>query len=214
MFRQGDARANREHSGMGIGLALVQQLVQLHGGSVVAQSEGRGRGTKFTVSFPEKPESTKGAALQPVIAFESLNELAVLAVDDDEDTTALLRYLLEMNGAKVTTANSGRDALKLARELTFDVVLSDISMPSMDGFEFVRRLRSLPGKENVPVVALTGYGRKEDVEQAANEGFIAHLTKPFDVGRLLAFLSQLSPGNDRVEGNFDNSNSPGNIAGL
>jgi signal transduction histidine kinase/ActR/RegA family two-component response regulator len=214
MFRQGDARANREHSGMGIGLALVQQLVQLHGGSVVAQSEGRGRGTKFTVSFPEKPESTKGAALQPVIAFESLNELAVLAVDDDEDTTALLRYLLEMNGAKVTTANSGRDALKLARELTFDVVLSDISMPSMDGFEFVRRLRSLPGKENVPVVALTGYGRKEDVEQAANEGFVAHLTKPFDVGRLLAFLSQLSPGNDRVEGNFDNSNSPGNIAGL
>jgi two-component system CheB/CheR fusion protein len=166
------------------------------------------------VSFPEKPESTKGAALQPVIAFESLNELAVLAVDDDEDTTALLRYLLEMNGAKVTTANSGRDALKLARELTFDVVLSDISMPSMDGFEFVRRLRSLPGKENVPVVALTGYGRKEDVEQAANEGFVAHLTKPFDVGRLLAFLSQLSPGNDRVEGNFDNSNSPGNIAGL
>jgi two-component system CheB/CheR fusion protein len=78
----------------------------------------------------------------------------------------------------------------------------------------VRRLRSLPGKENVPVVALTGYGRKEDVEQAANEGFVAHLTKPFDVGRLLAFLSQLSPGNDRVEGNFDNSNSPGNIAGL
>jgi two-component system CheB/CheR fusion protein len=193
---------------MGIGLALVQQLVQLHGGSVVAQSEGRGRGTKFTVSFPEKPESTKGVVLQPVITFESLNELAVLAVDDDEDTTALLRYLLEMNGAKVTTANSGRDALDLARELTFDVVLSDISMPSMDGFEFLRRLRSLPGKENVPVVALTGYGRKEDVEQAANEGFVAHLTKPFDVGRLLAFLSQLSPGSDRAEGNFDNSNSP------
>jgi two-component system CheB/CheR fusion protein len=205
MFRQGDARASREHSGMGIGLALVQQLVQLHGGSVVAQSEGLGRGTRFTVSFPEKTESIKRVALLPAASFETLNELTVLAVDDDEDTTALLRYLLEMNGATVTTANSGRDALDLARDLNFDVVLSDISMPSMDGFEFVRRLRSLPGKENVPVVALTGYGRKEDVEQAENEGFIAHLTKPFDVGTLLAFLSRLSPGNPHAEGKSDNS---------
>lgn len=204
MFRQGDARASREHSGMGIGLALVQQLVQLHGGSVIAQSEGRGRGTRFTVSFPENTESFKGAALPPVTAFEALNELTVLAVDDDEDTTALLRYLLEMNGAKVTTANSGRDALDLARDLNFDVVLSDISMPSMDGFEFLRRLRSLPGKENVPVVALTGFGRKEDIEHAESEGFIAHLTKPFDVGTLLAFLAKLSPGNQPAE-KFDNS---------
>jgi two-component system CheB/CheR fusion protein len=206
MFRQGDARASREHSGMGIGLALVQQLVQLHGGSVIAQSEGRGRGTRFTVSFPENTESFKGAALPPVTAFEALNELTVLAVDDDEDTTALLRYLLEMNGAKVTTANSGRDALDLARDLNFDVVLSDISMPSMDGFEFLRRLRSLPGKENVPVVALTGFGRQEDIEHAESEGFIAHLTKPFDVGTLLAFLAKLSPGNQPAE-KFDNSAS-------
>jgi two-component system CheB/CheR fusion protein len=205
MFRQGDARANREHSGMGIGLALVQQLVHLHGGSVVAQSEGLGRGTRITVSFPEKTENIKGVTLPPAAAFETLNELTVLAVDDDEDTTALLRYLLEMNGATVTTANSGRDALDLARDLNFDVVLSDISMPSMDGFEFLRRLRSLPGKENVPVVALTGFGRKEDIEQAENEGFIAHLTKPFDVGALLAFLSQLSPGPHLAGGKFDHS---------
>jgi signal transduction histidine kinase/ActR/RegA family two-component response regulator len=204
MFRQGDARANREHSGMGIGLALVQQLVQLHGGSVVAQSEGLGRGTRFTVSFPEKAESIKGAVLPPAAAFETLNELRVLAVDDDEDTTALLRHLLEMNGAIVITANSGFDALDLARDLNFDVVLSDISMPSMDGFEFLRRLRSLPGKENVPVVALTGFGRKEDIEQAENEGFIAHLTKPFDVGALLSFLSQLSPGNHGAGAQLDN----------
>lgn len=192
MFRQGDARASREHAGMGIGLALVQQLVQLHGGSVVATSEGLGRGTRFTVSFPEKTEETKGIALAPTPSCESLDQLTVLAVDDDEDTTALLRYLLEMNGAKVTTANSGIEALGLAREANFDVVLSDISMPTMDGFEFVRRLRSLPGKEDVRVVALTGFGRKEDIEQAENEGFVAHLTKPFDVEALLAFLSRLS----------------------
>jgi two-component system CheB/CheR fusion protein len=127
-----------------------------------------------------------------------LNELKVLAVDDDEDTTALLRYLLEMNGARVTTANSGMEALGLARDTNFDVVLSDISMPSMDGFEFVRQLRSLPGKEDVRVVALTGFGRKEDVEQAENEGFIAHLTKPFDVDTLLTFLFKISHGSEGV----------------
>jgi signal transduction histidine kinase len=192
MFRQGDARASREHTGMGIGLALVQQLVQLHGGSVVAYSAGLGKGTRFTVSLPEKTENTKRIALAPSPSAETLNKLKVLAVDDDEDTTALLRYLLEMNGAKVTTANSGIEALDLAREENFDVVLSDISMPSMDGFEFVRQLRLLPGKEDVRVVALTGFGRREDVEKAENEGFVAHLTKPFDVEALLAFLSRIS----------------------
>jgi two-component system, chemotaxis family, CheB/CheR fusion protein len=205
MFRQGDARANREHTGMGIGLALVQQLVQLHGGSVVAYSEGVGRGTRFTVTFAEKAEKTKGIAPAPSPSFETLDELSVLAVDDDEDTTALLRYLLEMNGAKVTTANSGLEALTLARDANFDVVLSDISMPSMDGFEFVRRLRSLPGKENVRVVALTGFGRKEDVEQAENEGFVAHLTKPFDVETLLKFLAQLSTETHGADDDQNNS---------
>jgi len=199
MFRQGDARASREHTGMGIGLALVQQLVRLHGGSVVAYSAGLGRGTRFTVSLPEKTEKAKRIALAPAPAGETLDQLEVLAVDDDEDTTALLRYLLEMNGAKVTTANSGSEALDLAREAHFDVVLSDISMPSMDGFEFVRRLRALPGKEDIRVVALTGFGRKEDVEQAENEGFVAHLTKPFDVEALLQFLSRLSAEDRRPE---------------
>ena len=193
MFRQGDARANREHTGMGIGLALVQQLVQLHGGSVEAYSAGLGRGTRFTVTLPEKTERRANRiALASRPAAQTLNQLNVLAVDDDQDTTALLKCLLEMNGAKVTTANSGVEALDLARRTDFDVVLSDISMPSMDGFEFVRRLRSLPGKEKVRVVALTGFGRKEDVEQAEDEGFIAHLTKPFDVEALLEFLHRIS----------------------
>lgn len=204
MFRQGDTRASREHAGMGIGLALVQQLVQLHGGSVVAYSEGLGKGTRFTVSFPEKTEQTRRIAAAPAPSGDTLDHLTVLAVDDDQDTTALLRHLLEMNGAKVITANSGLEALGLARELNFDVVLSDISMPSMDGFEFVRRLRSLPGKEDVRVVALTGFGRQEDVAQAENEGFIAHVTKPFDVEKLLAFLLKISDKNDRAKGRLDN----------
>jgi signal transduction histidine kinase/ActR/RegA family two-component response regulator len=197
MFRQGDARANREHSGMGIGLALVQQLVRLHGGSVSAHSEGLGKGTRFVVTLPEQADQSKPLQRAPGAVNQRLNELSVLAVDDDQDTTALLQYLLEMNGAKVTTANSGSEALGLASESDFDVVLSDISMPSMDGFEFVRRLRSLPGKQDVRVVALTGFGRKEDVEQAQNEGFIAHLTKPFDVEALLDFLLHISHNDSR-----------------
>lgn len=198
MFRQGDARASREHAGMGIGLALVQQLVHLHGGEVEAQSEGIGKGTTFTVTLPGKLERVERSSIVPILTCEGLDDLNVLAVDDDEDTTALLRYLLEMNGAKVTTANSGVEALGIATDTDFDVVLSDISMPTMDGFEFVRRLRALPGKHNVRVVALTGFGRQEDIKQAENEGFVAHLTKPFDLDSLLSFLSELkSKQNDR-----------------
>lgn len=205
MFRQGDARANREHSGMGIGLALVQQLVQLHSGSVEAYSEGIGKGTRFTVTLPAKQENVQASHSPQTAECEALDNMSVLAVDDDEDTTALLRYLLEMNGAKVTTANSGIEALGLASEANFDVVLSDISMPTMDGFEFVRRLRSLPGKQNVRVVALTGFGRQEDIAQAENEGFVAHLTKPFDLDALLSFLSALKPKSNNGQSDHTNA---------
>jgi two-component system CheB/CheR fusion protein len=190
MFRQGDARASREHTGMGIGLALVQQLVKLHNGSVTAYSEGVGKGATFTVRLPLKSRTLVNNATQPDLApSNGLNRITVLAVDDDEDTTSLLRCLIEMSGGIVITANSGAEALKLAEDSEFDIVVSDISMPGMDGFEFVRQLRALPRKENVQVVALTGFGRQEDIEQARNEGFVAHLTKPLDVETLLKFLS-------------------------
>ena len=101
----------------------------------------------------------------------------------------ILRCLIEMSGGTVITANSGAEALEVAKESEFDIVVSDISMPGMDGFEFVRQLRALPRKEDVQVVALTGFGRPEDIEQARNEGFVAHLTKPLDVETLLKFLS-------------------------
>lgn len=189
MFRQGDARASREHGGLGIGLALVQQLVKLHKGSVTAYSEGRGKGARFTVRLPENTRAGKENVAQSTIASHNgLERVRVLAVDDDEDTTTLLRSLLEMSGATVITANSGEEALEVAAKSDFDVVVSDISMPGMDGFDFVRRLRSLPNKQSVRVVALTGYGRREDVEQARNEGFVAHLTKPLDVESLMKCL--------------------------
>ncbi len=192
MFRQEDARASREHTGMGIGLALVQQLMRLHNGSVTADSEGPGKGTTITLRFPERAETpiTMPKAVKPVPT--NLARITVLAVDDDRDTTDLLRYLLEMNGATVITANSGLEALRLAGSRDLDVVVSDISMPSMDGFEFVRRLRALPGKEDIRVIALTGFGREEDIEQVRNEGFVAHVTKPLDVETLLDYVRTLS----------------------
>lgn len=195
MFRQGDARASREHAGMGIGLALVQQLVRLHEGSVTADSEGPGKGTTITLRLPAQAEATAMVPQPRKAVATDLGRVTVLAVDDDPDTTDLLRYLLEMNGATVITANSGAEALSLARERDLDVVVSDISMPLMDGFEFVRRLRSLPGKEDVRVIALTGFGREEDVEHARSEGFVAHVTKPLDIEALLGFVRALSANN-------------------
>jgi signal transduction histidine kinase/ActR/RegA family two-component response regulator len=192
MFRQGDARASREHAGMGIGLALVQQFVRLHEGSVAVDSEGAGKGTTITLRLPAKAEAEAIVSPARQLPAARLDRITVLAVDDDPDTTDLLRFLLEMDGATVITANSGAEALQLANGRALDVVVSDISMPTMDGFEFVRRLRSLPGQEDVQVIALTGYGRAEDIAQVRSEGFFAHVTKPLDVDAFLGFVRTLS----------------------
>jgi two-component system CheB/CheR fusion protein len=122
----------------------------------------------------------------------TLRGMSVLVVDDSEDTTEMVRHLLEIGGAAVNVATSGVEALRLASDKTFDVVLSDISMPGMDGFEFIRKFRELPGKKDVPAVALTGFGRPEDVQRAIDEGFRAHLTKPFDIETLAMLLQDLA----------------------
>jgi len=193
MFRQADASTRRAQSGMGIGLALVRQLVELHGGTVSVDSAGPGLGTRVTVRLPRSEQAR--TTLTPIVDFSStsLSHLGVLVLDDSEDTTEMIRALLEQNGARVITATSGVEALRIASERDFDVVLSDISMPGMDGFEFLRRLRALPGKRDLPVLALTGFGRPEDIQRAENEGFFYHLTKPFDVTMLAHVLQNMPP---------------------
>jgi len=188
MFRQADASTSRAQSGMGIGLALVSQLVELHGGVISVQSAGEGLGATFEVRLPQAAETTTAISASLDLTPRTLSRLGVLVLDDSEDTIEMLRNLLEQGGARVTTATSGVEALRIASEHDFDVVLSDISMPGMDGFEFVRRLRELPGKKDVPVLALTGFGRPEDINRAQNEGFFSHLTKPFDLGTLSEIL--------------------------
>jgi two-component system CheB/CheR fusion protein len=191
IFRQADSAANRSQSGMGIGLAVVQQLMELHGGSVSAHSDGIGQGASFTICLPRSQENKSHSKLAAEFGLDSLEGMCVLVVDDSEDTTEMVRHLLEMGGAEVTAVTSGFEALRVAREKQFDVVLSDISMPGMDGFEFLSNLHALPGYHDLPAIALTGFGRPEDVQRAHSEGFYAHLTKPFDIGALASLLQKM-----------------------
>jgi PAS domain S-box-containing protein len=192
IFRQADPSTNRSQSGMGIGLAVVQQLVELHGGSVSAHSSGVGQGASFNIQLPRSLQNKLRRS--PSLDHDGINSLEgmhVLVVDDSADTTEMVQHLLEIGGANVTAVTSGFEALRKANEKQFDVVLSDISMPGMDGFEFLSRLRKLPGYRDLPAVALTGFGRPEDVQRAYDEGFFAHLTKPFDIQALACLLQKM-----------------------
>lgn len=186
MFRQGDAGTTRRHGGMGIGLALVRQLVELHGGRVEARSEGVGRGACFSVWLPldaAAPEAATRPAAREA-ASQGLAGLRLLVVDDTPDAVAALQDMLELEGALVTTATSGAEALEIAGAARFDLILSDVSMPEMDGYQFLEELRKGGRSAGVPAIALTGLGRPEDVERARAVGFTTHLTKPVTLDKL------------------------------
>lgn len=191
MFRQADSSNSRKHGGMGIGLALVKQLVQLHDGTVSVRSEGPGQGSLFTVRLPLARETQSLKVSSGPTELHGLADTDFLVLDDSEDTVAMLAQILEIEGANVTTTTNGAEALRLVRERNFDVILSDISMPGMDGFEFLRRVREIPGREDVPVVAITGFGRNNDIERAQAAGFFSHLTKPLDFAELGEVLIRL-----------------------
>jgi PAS domain S-box-containing protein len=190
MFRQADGSSSRPHGGMGIGLALVKQLIELHGGSVAVASN-LGEGARFTIELPVTAEKDGSAGYSPQAEAGILSHMRILIVDDSDDTVEMLRRLFEMDGAVVATASGAVEALEIAGQKDFDAVLSDISMPGIDGFEFVRRLRELAGYKDVPVLAITGFGRPADVERAAAEGFFSHITKPIDVNDLVEMLREL-----------------------
>ena len=191
MFRQGDATTVRRKSGLGIGLALVRSLVELHGGSVAADSKGTDQGAGFTIRLPLRQQTELEPLSQTEIQQGRLAGMKVLIIDDSEDTIAMLKTLLEIDGANVTSAQTGAEALRIAASTNFDVILSDISMPEMDGFEFLRRLRKINGRQDVPVVAITGFGRNADIERARAAGFYAHITKPLNLQALAEVLKRL-----------------------
>jgi PAS domain S-box-containing protein len=187
-FRQAETSAARTHGGLGLGLAIVRHLVELHGGTVEAQSAGEGQGATFTVLLPFQPPLLESRSVdwRPVgVEGESLPELggiSVLIVDDDGDTRELLRAMLERSGAIVSTVRSAREAVSAIASRKPDVLVCDIGMPGEDGYELIRQVRELPAAErgSIPAVALTAYARREDVGRAIEAGYQVHLAKPVD----------------------------------
>ena len=194
MFRQADSRSTRRHGGLGVGLALVRQLTELHGGKVEAYSQGPGSGARFTVRLPLESQRVeeRGAGL-PLQTTGELAGAHILVVDDTQDSLDMLRFLLRGEGATVETASSGVTGLSMAAEREFNLVISDISMPDLDGYEFLQALRQNERYKDVSAIALTGFGRDEDVERARQAGFTTHLTKPIDFENLVR-LARLAIG--------------------
>jgi PAS domain S-box-containing protein len=201
-FRQADSGSTRKAGGLGLGLAIVRHLVEMHGGSVDAESAGVGQGATFTVRLPlmivQQPKSTprehplteRRNALQHL---GDLRDIHVLAVDDDPDALRLLCDVLEAAGARVTKATSAIDALEAVARVKPDVMVADIGMPEMDGYELIRRVRasSDPSVCDVPAAALTAFARSEDRTKALQTGFEMHLAKPVDPGELVASVVTL-----------------------
>jgi signal transduction histidine kinase/DNA-binding response OmpR family regulator len=195
-LKQVDSSSTRSHGGLGLGLAIVRHLTEAHGGTVEARSDGPGRGATFTVVLPvrastEEVASRRGSGLaevapptRPAARDRRLEGARILVVDDEEDSLDLLRIVLERSGASVTAASNAREALQMAQDGHFDLVVSDIGMPELDGYGFMRSLRSK--EAGVPAIALTAYVREEDARRAHDAGYQRHLGKPVDARELVA----------------------------
>jgi PAS domain S-box-containing protein len=185
VFAQADASLDRSRGGLGLGLALVRALVELHGGTVSARSAGPGLGSEFSVRLPLVPEQ---AAAVDRWSPGRLTRRRILIVEDNADTRETLRALLELDGHAIETASDGPQGLDLARRTRPDVALVDIGLPGIDGYEIARRLRA--DGEKVYLIALTGYGQPEDRTRSMEAGFDAHLVKPVDPGDVTRALSR------------------------
>ncbi|MDP9034487.1 MAG: response regulator [Myxococcota bacterium] len=201
-FRQGDGTTTRPHDGLGLGLAIVRHLIELHKGHVRAESAGPGEGSTFTVTLPVGLEARddddmsvfEGAAGQPVVtaSVPPLEGLTVLYVDDQPDARELVEAVLSHYGARVVTVSSAEEAFSIVRTSCPHVLVSDIGLPDTDGYALIRRVRALESKEgNIPAIALTAYARPEDRLRAKDEGFQMHLAKPVEPLELVALVKSL-----------------------
>jgi PAS domain S-box-containing protein len=204
-FRQADQKASRQHGGMGLGLAIVRHLVELHGGNVSATSEGEGQGATFTVRLPISPiyqVDPSGARVHPAArdllpandTTERLDGLRILIVDDEPDTRDLLRQGLEYCGANVRLAGSAAEAVDAIVAEVPDILISDIGMPGIDGYDLIRQIRQLPADAGgkVAAIALTAYTRVEDRLQALRAGYDMHVPKPVELAELVAVAASVA----------------------
>jgi CheY-like chemotaxis protein len=195
MFSQIDRSLERTTGGLGIGLYLVKRLVELHGGTVTAHSEGPGRGSEFVVRLPAAPGplSVVGAMPRPELPVTPSSGpcLSVLVVDDNKDAATTMVMLLRAQRYVTQTAHDGLQALEAAERFNPDVVLLDIGLPGLNGYEVCQRIRQQPWGREMIVIALTGWGQEQDKRRADECGFDAHLVKPVEVPKLMELMASL-----------------------
>ncbi len=180
------SKVDRGRGGLGLGLALVKGIVELHDGRVEAQSEGPGKGSCFTVELPVVLGTESEDHASP--EARDLEGVRVLIVDDLVEIADALGHLLESHGATVCAAYTGHEAIERFRDCEPTHILLDIGLPDIDGYEVARRIRQHSGGRDIPIAALTGYGMADDIEEARNAGIDTHLTKPSSLDELIDFL--------------------------
>ncbi|MFZ0678880.1 hybrid sensor histidine kinase/response regulator, partial [Candidatus Binatus sp.] len=189
LFTQAERPLDRSHGGLGIGLTLVQRLIEMHGGSVHAHSAGPGMGSEFEVRLPVSATArlqTNAAAIDS----KAQGNLRVVIVEDNYDAAEALKMLIELFGHQATIVPDGLAAIDAVRDGSFDIALVDIGLPGIDGYEVARRIRMLPNAKTMMLVALTGYGQETDKQRALSAGFDEHLIKPVKIERLQALLNR------------------------
>jgi two-component system CheB/CheR fusion protein len=190
IFEQGH-RASIQGGGLGIGLSLVKQFTMLHGGQVRAYSNGEGQGARFTITLPLRKDSVVLPADSIERGTDTLSGLTLLFVDDDTETVEAFSALLEAEGASVIVATTGDEALRLVSAHEIDVVLSDLGLPGIDGFELLRRIKAQPRFAALPAVALSGYAGESESKRAREAGFAVHLNKPIILDSLVQTICTL-----------------------